>query len=97
MSIEDKAKSILDEALKDVIQEILILDEKGESHLVYIHKVFWNNGLRVEFSTPDENKDKLTPLVHDAIMKQIGEIKVKNEDVSLWQKVKHWFKFFAWF
>ncbi|UQJ95341.1 head vertex assembly chaperone [Klebsiella phage CPRSA] len=60
MDIESKAKNYIDEAMKDVIQELLINDEKGVAHLVYIHKVFWDHGLKVEFSTPDEDKEALS-------------------------------------
>lgn len=43
--------------MQDVIQELLINDENDVAHLVYIHKVYWDNGLKVEFSTPDEDKE----------------------------------------
>lgn len=92
-STEQESKSVIDEALKDVIQEILINDENGKSHLVYIHRIFWSNGLKVEFSTPDENKEALIPLVHDAIYAQIQDI--PKPEITIWDKVKE--KFFGFF
>lgn len=85
-STEKESKNILDEALKDVIQEILITDEDGKAHLVYVHRIFWDNGLKVEFSTPDDNKEALIPLVHDAIFAQISDI--PKPEITLWDKVK---------
>lgn len=85
-STENESKNILDETMKDVIQELLINDKDDVSHLVFIHKVFWDNGLKVEFSTVDEDKEALIPLVHDAILAQMSNIKMP--EVSLWGKLK---------
>ncbi|QFR55904.1 membrane-associated initiation of head vertex [Yersinia phage JC221] len=85
-STENESKNILDEAMKDVIQELLINDKDDVSHLVFIHKVYWDNGLKVEFSTVDEDKEALIPLVHDAILAQMSNIKMP--EVSLWGKLK---------
>ncbi|WPJ49531.1 hypothetical protein RCIP0021_00103 [Klebsiella phage RCIP0021] len=103
MDIESKAKNYIDEAMKDVIQELLINDEKGVAHLVYIHKVFWDHGLKVEFSTPDEDKEALIPLVHDAFYAQIKELEkgsvVPKPKLTLWdvfkQKVYNFFMMFS--
>lgn len=96
-SIENNSKKILDEAMKDVIQELLINDENDVSHLVFIHKVYWDNGLKVEFSTPDDNKEALIPLVHDAILAQMSEVPMP--EITLWDKFKESiakvFKFFG--
>jgi len=83
---EKESKKILDEAMKDVIQELLINDENDVSHLVFIHKVYWDNGLKVEFSTPDENKEELIPLVHDAILAQMSNVPMP--EITLWDKFK---------
>lgn len=88
MNSENESQKIIDEALEDVIQEMLIIDEEGVSHLVYIHRVYWNNGLRVEFSTPDSDKDALIPLVHDAVMKQSAHI--PKPTFTMWDKIKEW-------
>lgn len=99
MDIEQKTKSILDDAMKDVIQELLINDQNDVPHLVYIHKVYWDNGLKVEFSTPDENKDELTPLVHDAIFAQIKPNLPPKPEQTLWTAIKaklyNFFQMFA--
>lgn len=87
MDIEKQTNTILDEAMKDVIQELLINDEKDVPHLVYIHRVFWDNGLKVEFSTPDEDKEALVPLVHDAVYAQIKDQLPKPEQ-TLWTAIK---------
>ncbi|ADJ55339.1 membrane-associated initiation of head vertex [Escherichia phage Lw1] len=98
MDIEQKTQNILDEAMQDVIQELLINDENDVAHLVYIHKVYWDNGLKVEFSTPDENKEALIPLVHDAIYAQIAPNLPKPEK-TLWAALKvklyNFFQMFA--
>lgn len=87
MDIEQKTQSIIDEVKQDVIQELLINDVNDVAHLVYIHKVYWDNGLKVEFSTPDEDKEALIPLVHDAIYKQI-EPNLPKPEQTLWITIK---------
>lgn len=88
MDIEQKAKNKLDEALSDVIQEILVIDEAGKSHLVYVHKIFYEGGkLQVEFSTPDDNKEALIPLVHAAIQEQIND--VPKPEITRWERFKN--------
>lgn len=85
-SSEKEAQDIISESLKDVIQELLINDENDKPHLVYIHRIYWDHGLKVEFSTPDEDKEALIPLVYDAIFAQISEI--PKPEITLWDKFK---------
>lgn len=92
-SSEKQTRDIISESMKDVIQELLINDENDKSHLVYIHRVYWDNGLKVEFSTPDENKEALIPLVHDAIFAQISDI--PKPEITIWDKIKE--KFYGFF
>lgn len=88
MDIEQKAKNKLDEALSDVLQEIIVIDAAGESHLVYVHKIWWENGkVQVEFSTPDDNKEALIPLVHAAIGAQIAD--VPKPEITRWERFKN--------
>lgn len=87
MDIEQKSKALIDEAMKDVIQELLVIDDQGASHMAYIHRVYWDNGLKVEFSTPDSDKEALIPLVHDAILNQISDI--PKPELTLWNKFKN--------
>lgn len=88
--IDRKTKDVLAEALKDVKQELLIIDEKDVSHLVYIHNIKWSSrGLEVEFSTPEKDKEALSTLVHDAIYAQIKD-SIPEPTVSLWGKFKEW-------
>jgi len=88
MDIEQRAKSKLDEALSDVLQEILVIDEAGNSHLVYVHKIWWENGkVQVEFSTPDDNKEALIHLVHAAIQEQISGVPIPQP--TRWERFKN--------
>lgn len=89
MDIETKAKNTMGEALSDVIQEILVIDETGASHLAYIHKIWWEGGkVQVEFSTPDDNKEELIPLVHAAIQAQI-DAAPKPAPETRWERFKN--------
>lgn len=69
----DDAHALIQEAMKDVIQELIIVDGE-ESHLVYIYKINLVKGkLNVEYSTPSEKDIK--DLVHKAIRAQLDNYK----------------------
>lgn len=86
--IEVKALGKIKEAMSDVIQELLLIDKAGVSHLVYIHRLYWDNGLKVEFSTPEEDKEALIPLVMEAMQAQI-----QNSDIPRPAPPTRWEKF----
>lgn len=94
MNVEQRTKEILDKALSDVIQELMIIDNSGNSHIAYIHRVFWDNGLQVEFSTPDGDKEALIPYVHAAMNEQIQQYARENpqeipkDKATMWSRIK---------
>lgn len=89
MNIEQKTNDVISESMQDVIQELLIIDESDVSHLVYIHHIDYKEGkMQIEFSTPDENKEALKPLVHAAMMAQMGDIP-KEEPLGRWGRFKN--------
>lgn len=71
-----KSHDIIKEAMKSVIQEIVIQLEDGTSHLVYLHSLDINNNeVTIEFSTPSESmKDVLYPHVEACVKSQIQQI-----------------------
>lgn len=79
---------IIQNAMENVIQEILITLEDGSNHLVYITKLDWNNGqVIIDFATLDQDrKAELIPHVEKCIKIQIEE--------ALAQRKKKRFKFF---
>ncbi|QPI17988.1 head vertex assembly chaperone [Pectobacterium phage POP12] len=102
MGIEQKARNMINDAFSDVIQELVIIDKNGKTQLVFIHSVKdTDKGLQIEFSTPNEDKESLFPLVQEAIQAQIDstvvEPKIQQEvkrcpprrkkKKSLWQKI----------
>ena len=73
----DNYKQVLDKALEDIQQELLLLVD-NKKFLVYIHSVTCNNNeIDINWSTPhkdDEiNKDELFVHVQNAITAQIKE------------------------
>ncbi|QPB12321.1 hypothetical protein [Providencia phage PSTCR6] len=77
-SLYKQSLDIIKEAVKDVLQEILIIiDDKP--HLVYIHSMDIKDGkIDFSYSTLSElPKDELIPHIQNAIIQQIEEQKVK--------------------
>lgn len=73
--IFQESLKIVQQAMDNVIQEILITLEDGTSHLVYVTKLNWNNGqVELDFATLDsERKAELTPHVEKCIRIQLEE------------------------
>lgn len=88
----DQAHDLIKESLKNVIQELIIIDKDGEHHMVYIHcvGVDENGQLAVDFSTPS-NSDHVYPYLVDALtlqIKQIAEEHRQNKRYNrLWRKI----------
>ena len=85
MNPEDKALEIVQDAMKEVKQELIIIDGNGVHHLVYIHDIVYNKGLDVKFSSMSTVTDELTELVEKAIMAQLPKRKK-----TLWERFKLW-------
>lgn len=68
---------VLQEALKDVVQE-LVIQHDGEQHIVYIHGVSYNNGLQIDYST-DSKLPIIGELVNKAVQAQITEIESQKQ------------------
>ncbi|QDH49231.1 head assembly protein [Pantoea phage Phynn] len=87
--IEEQTNKYLKDALSDVIQELILVDKSGVSHLVYIHKLYWaNNQVCCEFSTPESDKEALRPLVMEAMNAQIQEAGIPVPEYTRWEKFK---------
>ena len=81
-----KSHEIIQEAMKTVIQEIVI-KLNGQSHLVYVHKlnISPSGEVTIEFSTPSEaHKDELYPHVEACVKQQIQSA-LKTKKKSLWK------------
>lgn len=70
----EKSHSIIKDAMKNVIQEIVIKLEDGSSHLVYITGLNIEDGkVSIDWSTPSEDmKEVIGPHVEECIKKQIN-------------------------
>ena len=72
----EEAHGLIQEAMKTVIQELIIVDEEGEHHIVYIHNVEYDpdtKGIVVDYSTPSDRDVE-------------AEEKLKKE--TFWYKLK---------
>ena len=86
----EEAHGLIQEAMKDVIQELIIVDEEGEHHIVYIHNVEYDpdtKGIMVDYSTPSD-RDVVYPHIIKALTAQIKDVEEKIKQNSLWYKVK---------
>lgn len=80
---------IIQDAMKDVVQELLIVDKQGKSHLVFIMGIKYNDGIEVDFNSPSGVTDELSELVHEAITAQFKQY---YENLSKWEKFKTWLR-----
>lgn len=92
----NEAHSIIQEAMKDVKQEIVIL-LNGEHHLIYIHKVKIDKKGKVtfDFSTPSNYpKDELVPHIENCIKAQYQDFTdfVSQEKGKKWKLLKSFFR-----
>ena len=74
---ERNYRDVLDEALKDIKQELVVLVD-GEPFIAYIHDLTYNEGrVHIDWSTPHSEeeimKDELFKHVQAAIQAQIKE------------------------
>ena len=86
----EEAHSLIQEAMKTVIQELIIVDEEGEHHIVYIHNVEYDpdtKGIMVDYSTPSD-RDVVYPHVIKALTAQIKEAEEKLKKETFWYKLK---------
>lgn len=86
----EEAHSLIQEAMKTVIQELIIVDEEGEHHIVYIHNVEYDpdtKGIVVDYSTPSD-RDVVYPHVIKALTSQIKEAEEKLKKETFWYKLK---------
>lgn len=86
--VYEKSLGLVREAMKEVIQEILIELPDGTAHIVYIMglKFSDNRGqVEIDFNTPSEDrKDELYAHVENCVKIQLQEYFTKNK--------KSWFK-----
>ena len=86
----EEAHGLIQEAMKTVIQELIIVDEEGEHHIVYIHNVAYDpdtKGIMVDYSTPSD-RDVVYPHVIKALTAQIKEAEEKLQKETFWYKLK---------
>ena len=84
-----KSHEIIQEAMKTVIQEIVI-KLNGQSHLVYVHglDISPKGEVSIEFSTPSEaHKEELYPHVEACVKQQIQDA-LKPKKKSLWNLLR---------
>ena len=85
-SLYNQSLDVIKEAVKDVLQEILIIID-DMPHLVYIHSMDINDGkIDFSYSTLSElPKDELIPHIQNAIIRQIEEQKVKSSIFNIFK------------
>ena len=89
----EEAHGLIQEAMSGVIQEMIILDENQEHHIVYIHSVSFDQetgGINVDFSTPSD-RNHVYPHVVSALKAQIAEIEENLKKKTVWYKIKSFF------
>ncbi|UOX40420.1 head vertex assembly chaperone [Aeromonas phage GomatiRiver_11] len=80
-----EAHNLIKEAMKNVRQELLIIDKSGNSHLVYIFDMHYHEGkLHVDYKAVRDN-DEVHALVHEAIEAQVKQI-MKEKEETPWLK-----------
>lgn len=81
----DEAQNLIREAMKDVRQELLIIDKSGNPHLVYVFDMHYHDGkLHVDYKSLVEN-DEIHSLVIEAMNAQIKQI-MKEKEEQPWLK-----------
>nr|AFN69888.1 initiator of head vertex [Aeromonas phage Aes120] len=85
------AHALIQHAMENVKQELLIIDKSGKSHLVYIFDAHIHDGkLHVDYKAVNEN-DEIHQLVHEAMNAQINQImkedKEKEENEPWWKRI----------
>lgn len=85
-SLYNQSLDVIKEAVKDVLQEILIIIDDNP-HLVYIHSMDIKDGkIDFSYSTLSElPKDELIPHIQNAIIRQIEEQKVKSSIFNIFK------------
>lgn len=80
---------VIKESMKEVIQELVVIDKNGQHHLVYIMNISYNHdkGLEVDFNSPSGVTDELSELVNKAIQAQIT---AQLRSLSKWEMFKLW-------
>lgn len=85
-SLYNQSLDVIKEAVKDVLQEILIIIDDNP-HLIYIHSMDIKDGkIDFSYSTLSElPKDELIPHIQNAIIRQIEEQKVKSSIFNIFK------------
>lgn len=84
----DEAHTLIQEAMEDVIQELIVVDNKGDHHMVYIHGIGYNDGnVTVDFSTPSDY-NHVFPYVQDAIRLQIQQHAAETINLGILARIK---------
>lgn len=79
------AHALIQHAMENVKQELLIIDKSGKSHLVYIFDAHIHDGkLHVDYKAVNEN-DEIHQLVHEAMNAQVKQI-MKDKEAQNWLK-----------
>ena len=82
------AHALIQHAMENVKQELLIIDKSGKSHLVYIFDAHIHDGkLHVDYKAVNEN-DEIHQLVREAMNAQINQI-MKDKEAQNWLK-QYW-------
>lgn len=90
----EEAEALIHEAMKNVIQEMIVVDEDGEHHIIYIHGLGIDqetDGFYVDYSTPSD-RNHVYPYMIKALQLQIDDIYKEIKQKSIWWKIKQFFK-----
>ncbi|UNA02404.1 hypothetical protein [Serratia phage SP1] len=82
----DDGYSKLQEALKTVKHEMLLIDKTGKAHIAYIHGMnMMKNQFVVDFSTPSEDKQLVSSLIDECLAAVAEDVlKSQSESKSSW-------------
>lgn len=87
--IYEKSLGLVQEAMKTVIQEMIVIDKQGEHHIAYITHLAYEDGkITFDFNTPSEKKDIVEKLVQECLEVQIKEASNQRPNKSFWKFLK---------
>lgn len=86
--IYQKSLETIQQAMKNVVQEIVLIDKQGKHHISYVTKLeYIDNMVVFEFCTPSEEKDIVEELTRECLEIQIKEV-LNRPKKSLWNIFK---------
>lgn len=82
----DEGYSKIQDAMKSVKHEMLLIDKQGKPHIAYIHGMHMlKNRFTVDFSTPSEDKNLVSSLIDECLAAVAADVlKSQSESKTSW-------------